>query len=321
MGLWDRLREHFHPPGEDDPDLPAALERAAYRVEPRLKQVRGWPKHYVRPIAGALAQARKVAAGIPGPVTLDAGHYAGDPYVHALFGSAEAVSRLFRASKAVQEYVATSLHDEAYALLSATRREKRVLGMDMEGEILRREVPQTQVWFTDHQLHGLAISAAEARKNLMWTLFDRFLERVAVGVERLRAERDRLAQEKDLAQARLRAAPAEGRRALQGALDGVIKQLTEITQALEPEHLYEVFETVLSHPDDCLYLHTYVLVLDAMGTVHDSVGGGVSEIDFVELHERYQEPRTVALVLCRGLAPVSADARLERFEEAGNWLG
>jgi hypothetical protein len=321
MGLWDRLRERLHPPGEDDPDLPEALERAAYRVEPRIKQVRGWPKRYLRPIAGALAQARRVAAGIPGPVTLEAGHYASDPYIHAIFGSAEAIGHLFRTSPAAQAYVGTALESEAYALLSAIRQEKRVLGMEIDGDILRREVPQTQVWFTDHQLHGLAKSEAEAREGLLWTLFDRFLERVAVGVERLRAERERLSQEKDLARARLRGASAASRPSAQGALEGVMKQLTDTIQALELENLHEVFETVLSHPQDCLYLRPHDLILDALGTVHTHPGEGASRIEFVELWERYQTPRTVALVHCRGLAPADPGARLERLDAARRWLG
>lgn len=321
MGLWDRLRERLHPAGEDDPDLPEALERAAWRVDPRLKQTKGWPKRYLRPIAGALAQARRVAAGIPGPVPLEAGHYAGNPYIRAMFGSAEAIDHLLRTSPTAQAYVGTALESEAYALLSAIRREKRVLGMELEGGILRREVPQTQVWFTDHQLHGLARSETEAREGLLWTLFDRFLERLAVGVERLRAERERLGQEKDLALARLRSATATSRPSAQGALEHVMKQLTDTVQALELENLHEVFETVLSHPRDCLYLRPLELILDALGTVRAHPGEGASRIEFVELWERYQSPRTVTLVHCRGLSSANSDTRHERLDEAEGWLG
>ena len=320
MGLWDRLRERLHPIGEDDPDLPEALKRAAWRVEPRLEQARGWPKHYVRPIAGALAQARKVAAGIPGPVTLDAGRYAADPYVHVLFGSAEAIDHLLRTSPAVKSYIGTAQEGEAYALLTAIRREKHVLGMELEGDIVRRDVPQTQVWFTDHQLLGLAKSEAEAREALLWILFDRFLERVAVGVERLRAERYRLNQEKDLAQARLRGATATSRSGAKAVLERVLKQLTETVQSLELENLHDVFETVLSHPQDCLYLRPYDLILDAMGTVHTRPGEGASQIEFVELWERYQPPRTVTLVHCHGLSIANSGSRHGRLDEAAGWL-
>lgn len=318
MGLWQRLLDNISPPGAEDPDLAEALERAAYRVEPLLKQCRGWPKRYVRSIAGALVQARRVAAGIPGPVTLDSEQYSRNPAMHAWFGTSGAIGHLLRTSKAVHAYTETTLNTESFALLTALSHEKNSLGMDMEGEILRREVPQTQVWFTGHQLSCMAASEAETRDILLWALLDRFLERVAVGLERLRAERDRLIQEKDLAQARLRSAPRERRLELGKALDGVLKQLADISETLDPERLHEVFETVLSHPEDCLYLRTYHQHLDSLGIVREAGRAGAADIDFVELQERYQEPRNVVLVYCPSLPAADASARLD---EAMGWLG
>lgn len=299
-----------------DPDLEVALERAAARVEPRLIQTRGWPRNYRVAIAAALAQARRVAEGIPGPLELSPQRYASEPAVRALFATPEDIRRTLCGSPALRDYAAAGDRREVYALLSMRRMEKTVLGVDLSGSALRREVPQTLLWFTDHRLSGPAEDEAGARRALLWILFDRFLERLAVGVERLREERARLLREKDLAMARLHDAGARRETAAREALGEILRRLAEVTQALELERLAEVFDTVLSHPEDCLYLTEHTYALDEMGRLRPG-DAHATTLRFVDLLERYQEPRTVLLAHCRDFTPVSVG---ERLREAEGWL-
>lgn len=302
-----------------EPDLDEAMERAAARVEPRLKQTRAWPKRYRKSISAALAQARRVAEAIPGPVDIDAAHFAHDPFVHALFASPADIRRALCSSKVMHDYVDSGIATEAYVLLSMRREEKRTLGMEVAGSMLNRDVPQRVVWFSDHQLIAPAPTLAQARENLRWTLFDRFLERLAGGVDNLRAERDRLAEEKDHALARLRRADASQRPELQQRADHCLKQLSEAANCLEPDNLVEIFGTVLSHPEDCLFLREQTLRIDSMGVVRsDGDDSNCSLLSFVELIERYHEPRTVVLVHCPEIHPMT---REERLKEAERWLG
>lgn len=314
MTWIDRLLHPFVPTGTDDAQLQVALERTAKRVEPqRLQQARGWPQRFRRPIAAALAQARRVAEGIPGPVELDADHYTRDPFVHALFASAGDMNQILGTSVALRDYARAGARDEAYALLSMRREEKHILGMEDEDGWLRKDVLQRVVWFTDHRLSGPAASLTEARDGLTWTLFDRFLEHLVVGIERLRADKARLTAERDLALDRLRHATPGRRAEWQRRADAALRQLREATEALDPVHLYEVFETVLSHPQDCLYLAATRLTLDSMGIVHpDHVPPDAATLTFVDLVERDQERRTVVMVHCRDLQRILREGpRLE----------
>lgn len=305
MRLLDYLFRASVSASGSDPELTTALDRAAGRVDPRLKQARGWPKRFSRPVGAALAQARRVAQAIPGPIELDAGRYSGDPLIRALFTSADDIHRHCRDSDALRDYAAGNDGDEAYVLLSARREEKQTFGMEEHNGILRRDVPQQVVWFTDHRFMGPAATPAEARDKLTWTLFERFLERLAVGVERLRADKARLAREKELTLSRLKNAEPLQRVELRRALTNVLKQLGEATESLELEHMHEVFETVLSHPEDCLYLEECRLTLDAMGVVcPESNNGDALTLAITELFERYHERRTVFLAHCRGLRSV-----------------
>jgi hypothetical protein len=315
MSFLGRLFHLPHPGEPEDPALDEALERAAMRVEPRVRQTRHWPDRYRTAIGHALVQARRVAEGVPGPVTLDREHWVGDPLVHALFASADDMRRLLSMNPVLRDFIAVHGGAEVHILLSMQREDKNVFGIEASGGILCRDVPQHVVWFTDPHFLAPAASEAEARENLLWMLFDRFLERLSVGVDRLKQERERLTQEKDQAQARLRGAAEARRPVLERELQDLHARLGEITQLLDPGRLHDVFDTVLSHPEDCIYLERHAFRLDAMGVIQGEDNG--STIEFTDLFERYQAPRTVVMARCPGVTPSTL---ADRLDEAGHWL-
>lgn len=307
---------HLPRPGEpEDLALDEAMERAVMRVEPHVKQTRQWPDRYRAAIGRALVQARRVAQSVPGPITLDREHWVGDPLVHALFASPDDMRRLLSMNPVLRDFIAVHGGTEVHVLLSMQREDKHILGIEASGEILRRDVPQRVLWFTDHQFLAPAASEAEARETLLWTLFDRFLERLSKGVDQLKHERERLVQEKDQAQARLRAATETRRPVLERDLQHLLVRLGENAQLLDPGSLHDVFDTVLSHPEDCLFLERHAFRLDAMGLVQYE-GNGLT-IEFTDLVERYQAPRTVVMARCPG---VISSTLADRLDEADHWL-
>lgn len=319
MSLHSRLKALFRADEPADPVIAEAVERAAYLVEPRIRQARGYPEKYRRAVAGALAQARHIAQVVPGPIELSPASQAADPFVHALFASPEHMREVLQASEVLRNYAATSGRGGFHALLSLRRMEKTALGMEAQGDTVRRDVMQRVVYFTDHQFSCPAPSEAEARTNLLWALFDRFMARVAVGVQRLRDEHARLEGEKDLAVARLRSAKAERRAGLQAELDALLGSLGQAGESLDVKHLAEVFDTVLSHPQDCLSLEEHTLILDRMGVVQRNPDNpGAATLHFTDLIERYETPRTVVLVRCPDLTP--AEPLGSRLDQASKWL-
>lgn len=284
-------------------------------VDPHVKQTRHWRDRYRACVGRALAQARRVAEGVPGPVTLDSEHWVGDPLVHALFASAGDMHRLLSMNAVLRDFIAANGCTEVYVLLSMRREKKHVFGMETAGGAIVRDVSQHLIWFTEPLFLAPAASEAGARETLLWTLFDRFLERLRVGVDRLKNERERLIQEKAQAQARLRTAPESKRPALEKAFQEVLARLGEIAPLLDPGRLHDVFDTVLSHPEDCLYLERRAFNLDAMGVVQPE--DHATRLEFCDLIERYQEPRTVVMARCPGVCP---NTLANRLDEASYWL-
>lgn len=318
MGLFARL---FHPlksANLSDPALEQALERAALGLAPGIRQSRHWPGRYKSAVGAALSQARRVAQGVPGPVLLDRDSWVRDPFVHALFASAEAMQRAISMSPALRDFVASQGGEEVYALLSLQREEKQAFGMESSGAVLRREVAQQIVWFSDPQFSGAAVNETEAREKLLWAIFDRFLDRLAVGIKQIRVERERLAQKKDHAQTRLRGAEPTQRPDLEREFGDALKHLGEIGANLDPERLHEVFGAILAHPEDCIYLEQRTFSLDAMGVVRNGEhAAAATTLRFTDLLERYQSPRTLVLVRCHN---VTSSTTTDRLGEAEQWL-
>jgi len=324
MGLLARwLGQAGRSPGSvaglDPAELDVAVARAIEAVEPRLRQAGGYPQRYRAAVARALTHVRALAAQVPGPVVIDRAHFAADRTVHALFGAIDAVRAALCASRAMRDFVREQpFASEVYALLAMRRQERQALGLDLQGEVMRRDVPQTLVYFAEHTLAAPGTSEAECRDRLAWHLFDILTGKVRARIEARRTEKLRLENERDLVMARLRVAPASDQPRQRQALEGLQTALAEITAALNLSRLHDDFTTILAQPQAHLYLEQACMTLDGMGVRRRTgeVADG-AEVCFADLHGRDAPGWTVILVHCRGLVRPSL---AEQMHEADRWL-
>lgn len=297
---------------DDAPGLHQAIERAVARVEPLLKQAGGYPDHYRAPVAAALAHARALAANLPGPVEIDCDAYAADPFLRALFPSREFVLEAFSASQALRDYLREYPgFDEAYALMGMRRCEKVMLGMELSGEVIRRDVPQHVVFFSSHTIENLAPTAEQSREEISWRFFDTLLDKVVERVELRRQEKQSLLLHKDMLMARLHAATPADRPALEEQLASLVADLQATIDSLGLDKYSQDFAAVLLAPEQALRLEQTTLILDSMGVrrEHDETNPGTAVVfnDLVGLDRRQW---TVTLVHCRNLHSESIAARL-----------
>ncbi len=321
-GLLSRLLEHARGPAAPASEqVHEAMARAVQRVEPRLRQAGDYPRRYRKAIARALEYAQDLARAIPGPVEMRPELFGRDPFIHALFGSAEQMQRALCMSHAMHEYARRpgGPGTDAYALMGMRRREKTAFGMETAGEVIRREVAQRVVCFTDHTLSGPAPTEAEARQLLAWNLFDSLIERVAERVAERQRTRLELQKEKDYLMAQLRSAGPERRAALQQRLDALLADLAQAHTALELRHLATDFDAVLLAPERHLSLEHVTLRLDGMGVLRADTGdANTHTLDFTDLHGRDRRRWTVVMVHCHP-RPELLDMA-DRLHQAGCWL-
>lgn len=152
-----------------------AIERAVDGTDLRLRAV----SHYRRQLWPAVEKTIDFVVNfvnaLPSPIAADRAGYLADPRLRALFASPESLREVLSFSDGMRDYLKQApapLPDRLYAALGAIRVEKNVLGIEMDGEMLRRDVPQVTVNFCEHRLVCLSDNEQDTRRELMRRGFD-----------------------------------------------------------------------------------------------------------------------------------------------------
>jgi hypothetical protein len=129
---------------------------------------------------------------------------------------------------------------EVYAALRMDRSEKTVLGMALVGDQVMRDIPQTAVNFSNHQVAFPADSELETRRQVQARAFDYLIEvarqhlsSIRVRREQLEHQRRRLLQARDLASTAGR--PGPGCRGIGPIVYGVRKEPSEEAKLRDTE--------------------------------------------------------------------------------------
>ncbi len=311
MGLFEQLFDHGQE--KDGSELLSAIERAVSKVEPLLKHIGGYPGRYRKPVATALEYSRSLVASVPSPVVINRESYARDAFVHALFPSVDYITDALSTSRALQDYYREFPEsDELYALMGMRRFEKTMLGMELSGEMVQRDVVQKVVYFTSHTIENPAPTEKQARDQATLSFFDSLVNKVKKRVEARKQNKYLQLQEKDSLMARLRVADAQARPALEQELSEMIARIQSTTSSLELRNYAEDFEAVMLNPEKHLRLVQIPMVLDNMGIrreIGDSNSG--EAVVFNELIDFDRRNWTVTMVYCNNMQSESFATRLE----------
>lgn len=169
----------------------AAIERAIDKTDQRLRALGAYRKRLHDPVERALRHVLGLVDQLPEPAEISPGRYAQDSRLRAMFASPEHLREVLGRFHNVREYLEQREGpppDPIFGLLSVAKREKRTLGLDLEGDLLKRDVLQTVVTFEDHQFLAPSDTEASARTELTTRAFDFLLEnaRDTLTAEKLR---------------------------------------------------------------------------------------------------------------------------------------
>lgn len=327
MGIFSNLmRWRNRPPPLEEQDR-LAIEHAVAMVDPLLKTVSGYRRKLAAPVRHALAYCDGLVAGIPGPVEINARAFAADPLVHALFATADDIGAMLGRSRAVRELLAEPAGllagaGEFHALLGMRRREKSVMGMGLQGEILRTDIPQKLLYFYDHTLRELSPDLDETRRRLRQDAFDSLAQGFAAQLAERRGERQRLHDEWDMLRAKLKARSVDARAPDRQSLESLEQRLRLATEALAPERVLHRLSGWLAAPELHLHLDPTTVSVDRMGVLSDGAARDThdSQVSTLSFSELIGRDRRHWIVLIVRISREEALRAVERQQEANRYL-
>lgn len=305
MSLGTALADLLHLGAAPDGSTRAALARVVAIVGPVIAAASGFERRLAVPVRDALAFCAQLVDRLPGPLAIDRQAFAGDPLVHALFATPADIEQMLGRSQTLRDYLAATpgqVDGEVHALFATRRREKHTLGMALQGDMLRRDVPQTLLYFTDHTLAAVSADAQQTREQLRAAAFDSLLRAFAAHVDAIRGERQAVHDQRDAALAQPVAPAAEAQQQAGGAqtrrLAELEKSLRDITAALQADPLADSLQRFLLAPDQSLRLEPVHLCVDRNGVIADASAaatGSLFSLNFPELVARDRRRYLVTL--------------------------
>lgn len=210
MGLIRRFLRHYLKQKNirlHQAEIDAAIEQLFYEINPRLRFLPAYQEMLSQPVWNTLRHIHHVIDGIAGPFDAAPRQWSLTPALRAVFASSAEMGKLFSRDPALRGCVALAPPGQAascHVMIAATMQVHKILGVAMRGEIMLRDVPQTQISFTDHRIVAFSDSENGLREKLKAFALEFVAHKVLANIEAARSECEGLEQELALLRARLR---------------------------------------------------------------------------------------------------------------------
>jgi len=288
------------------------VERVVEGTDSRIRLVNSYKKKLQGAVSNSLEYADDLIDLIPEAVDVSASAFVSDPYVNAFFVNVSDLQTVFSHSSEVREFMEDFSNVDTprcCALLCMQKSEKTVMGVELAGDMLKRDVRQTAVSFSDHRIYSPTPSEAETREGLKQCLFGGLVTSALEHIVQLRLASQRLKKERQMLQARLRHYQHKEGGAEQNARSELAQEIEEIRQKLSmieeqlkkthpltPQESLEQVNTVFSRPDKFVRFKNVALRLNKMGIRIDTTSRqACNEIRLTEVKIGDELPRVVTL--------------------------
>jgi hypothetical protein len=299
-----KLFQSFFGGGESQGRYPeslveAAIERAVDGTDARLRLLPGYGKRLRGPVIHAIDHVVALVDNLPAPLSAGREDFNADPRLATLFVSAAHMLEVLGRDRALAEFLKgyAGGAERLTALLLAERTEKNVLGMELSGEQVRRDVAQLTVSFRNHRLVDVADNEAETRRQLKRRAFDHLLSLALARIVEVREERVDLAHQRDVLRHKLailersgwsfeagEGAPSEPA-SLQAELAGIEIELDRLgpDAGVLKTHL-DIVVDQLAQAEQCLRVETLRMRLDSMNVQREAQDASGRDIVLPEIH-------------------------------------
>ena len=290
------------------------IENIVDDTDSRIRLVPGYKKKLYTIIQDSLEYTDDLINSIPPPIEISSRSFISDPYVNAFFTNVPDMQSVFRHSSELQEYMQEIHDDEASccALLCMRRSEKTVFGMELSGDMLRKDVRQTAVSFSEHRLYSPAPSEPEARDGLKNCLFQGLVTSALEHIVGLKHASIELQSRHQMLHSRLRhlqlkmkksgrddrsaARLAEDAGKTERELEKIEHEMMNSPALVTPQLLMDQVTRVFSKPEEFVRTRKTELTLNKMGiVVNDAAQQPCNKLVLTEARIGKEVPRVITL--------------------------
>ena len=292
--------------------LERATNRAIEGVDSRMQALPGCHRKLRPSLITAIDHVVALVDYLPEARDASRSNYNNDPYLRAMFASADALQNFFNKSPELACYRQSLTIEPDYyiAMLRMDREEKRVFGVDVQGEVLRRDVAQMTMSFSNRVLIDPQGSEEETRRLLMRRAFDHLISLALHEVMESRRVREELEQQHRLYQRKFDTLQSEGwgfdstegepgtdHASAQSKLEEIEMQLQALPAKTEllDAHL-DILMNIFSNAADHLSRTTESMIVDRMNTVVQAESEHAHELSWDDIHLPHGMQHTVMLV-------------------------
>ncbi len=267
----------------DDPDRPiveALIEAVVDAVDPRLRLVSSYREKLAPGVRRTIAHMRELGRDVPEPVELSRSAWGANPFIAALFATADDIPALLGRSHELTAFfdaAASAPAQEAYALLGMKMEERTVLGTALVQDAVQHDVAQKTIGFSGHRVLAVAADALASRREVGARIMRRL---AALALQRITARERRaneLEERKAILAARLRLLTLR-----RGGLQSVAGDAPD--EGAEIEKLERALRATV---DDYIETKTNLATLDGtIGIINDILRAPQNHLRLARLHRR-----------------------------------
>lgn len=305
MSLFSAVADLLKPSPPPDARLQAAIDHVIGMVDPLLRVVPNLERQLAPAVEHALGYCEGLVAALPGPIDIDRRAFGADPLVHALFATASDIDEMLGRCHKLQDFLEqpeSFAEEYFFAMLAARRQQKKQFGMAQQGDIIRNDVAQEILYFSDQTLVEPDNDPELTRQRLRTKALESLLHSFNAHVDALRRERQSLRSDASVEHAQF---AAQGKSMEQHLAESHTRHLAELdfrlrqnTELLMPEHLADSLCDFLRTPETALFLRPVNITVDRLGVVQKTPTEDTSAqtLRFPELISRDRRQHIAMLV-------------------------
>ncbi|MEZ4527366.1 MAG: hypothetical protein R2941_15715 [Desulfobacterales bacterium] len=306
----ESCKEEIHPCDE----LREAVSLVVKLSHPNIHYVPDYREKLMPAVEHTLKFADDLILQMPAPVSVEEDSWDTNPFIRTVFPDNRQFADFFSQDRTLKEFFDKTNAPGCCALLVMTRRDRQIFGTEMEGELLKRDVLQTSIDFSDHQIVAPMTSEEETRKELSLRMLELLATHALEDMLSLTEWKKEMETQKHLLEMKLHIRDARfhsinslfpGRQDTEipdGALE-VLEQLEQKiakvrTETDEPEDYLSRVTDLLYHPEQFVRPEPIRMFVNAMNILVEDQEKG-DEICFSEFSIGTQLRKAAALVDCK----------------------